>query len=49
MQVGHVHGGVQMSVRATAPAAAALNIRDTAWSVQVCVCVGIDIHIDIYI
>jgi hypothetical protein len=32
--VGHVHGGVQMSVRATAPAAAALNLRETAWSVQ---------------
>eukprot|EP00802_Teleaulax_amphioxeia_P001090 Tamp_01091.p1 GENE.Tamp_01091~~Tamp_01091.p1 ORF type:complete len:853 (+),score=200.76 Tamp_01091:3276-5834(+) len=32
--VGHVHGGVLMSVRATAPAAAALHLRPTAWSVQ---------------
>lgn len=32
--VGRVHGGVEMTVRATAPAAAALHLRSTSWVVE---------------
>ena len=32
--VGRVHGGVQMSVKLSAPASASLNLRDTSWRVQ---------------
>ena len=32
--VGRVHGGVEMSVKLSAPASASLNLRDTSWRVQ---------------
>jgi hypothetical protein len=31
---GHVHGGVELSVRAQAGAAAAANLRQASWSVE---------------